>query len=72
MTARCVCISLSLARGVYLCAQKVSISKGGEEERERKREKFLLTITKSLKVGKHNALSGDTGPGSTGSSIDGE
>jgi hypothetical protein len=33
-----------------------------ERERERKR-KVLLTITKRLKVGKYNALSGDTAPG---------
>jgi hypothetical protein len=31
-----------------------------------------LTIAKGLKVGKHNALSGDAAPGRTGSSIDGE
>jgi hypothetical protein len=31
-----------------------------------------LTIKRRLKVGKHNALSGDTAPGRTGSSIDGE
>jgi hypothetical protein len=28
-----------------------------------------LTITKRLKVGKYNALSGDTAPGRTGSTI---
>jgi len=32
----------------------------------------LLTITKWLNVGKHNALSGDVAPGRMGSSIDGE
>jgi hypothetical protein len=42
-----------------------------ERERERERE-VLLTITKWLKVGKHNALMGDTAPVRTGSSIDGE
>ena len=31
-----------------------------------------MTITKCLKVGKHNTLSGDTATGRTGSSIDGE
>jgi hypothetical protein len=31
-----------------------------------------LKITKRLKVGKHNTLSGETAPGRTGSSIDGE
>jgi hypothetical protein len=44
---------------------------GEERERERERE-VLLTITKCLKVGKYNALSVDTAPGRTGSSIDGE
>jgi len=44
-----------------------------EREREREREReVLLTIKKGLTVGKHNALSGDTAPGCTGSSIDGE
>ena len=41
------------------------------KERERERE-VLLTITKRLKVVKHNVLSGDTAPGRTGASIDGE
>ena len=43
----------------------------GERGREGERE-ILLTIKKTLKVGKHNALSGGTAPGRTGSSIDGE
>jgi hypothetical protein len=43
----------------------------GGRERERERE-VLLTITKSLKVGKYNTLVVDTAPGRTGSSIDGE
>ena len=38
------------------------------KERERERE-VLLTITKRLKVVKHNAPSGDAAPGRTGSSI---
>ena len=32
-------------------------------------ERSILTITKWLKVGKHNALSGDTAPGRTGSAL---
>jgi hypothetical protein len=47
------------------------VEKEKERERERERE-VLLTITKLMKVGKHNALSGDIAPGRTGSSIDGE
>jgi hypothetical protein len=35
-----------------------------ESERERERE-VVLTIKKWLKVGKHNALSGDIAPGRT-------
>jgi hypothetical protein len=46
---------------------------GGEEGRERaredrERERSLLTVKK---VGKHNALSGNTASGRTGSSMDG-
>jgi hypothetical protein len=37
-------------------------------EREKERE-VLLTITKRLKVGKNNALSGNTASGRSGSSI---
>ena len=41
-----------------------------ERERgERERERRLLTIKKLLKVGKHNALSGHTASGRSGSSI---
>jgi hypothetical protein len=40
-----------------------------EREREREREKFFLTINKGLKVGRHNALLGDTASGRTSSSI---
>ncbi len=43
-----------------------------ETERERREREFLSTITKWLKAGKYNALSGDIAPGRTGSSIDGE
>jgi hypothetical protein len=37
--------------------------------RERERERSLLTIKKLLKVGKHNALSGHTASGRSGSSM---
>ena len=38
-----------------------------EREREREKERERESITKRLKVGKHNALSGDIAPGRTGS-----
>jgi hypothetical protein len=40
----------------------------GEEEREREREKFIVN-QEVTEVGKHNALSGNTASGRTGSSI---
>jgi len=40
-----------------------------EREREREREKEVLLM---LKIGKHNALSGDTASGRTGPKYDGE
>ena len=40
-----------------------------ERERERERERSLLTIKKRPKGGKHNALSGHTASGRSGSSI---
>jgi hypothetical protein len=42
-----------------------AVAEGG---RERERE-VLLTIKKRLKIGKHNALSGNNAPGRTGSGI---
>jgi hypothetical protein len=45
--------------------------RGREGGRDRERE-VLLTIKKGLKIGEHNALSGNTAPGRTGSSNDGE
>jgi hypothetical protein len=38
-------------------------------ERERERERSFLTINSCLKVGKYNALSGDTASGRSGPSI---
>jgi hypothetical protein len=40
-----------------------------ERREERERERSLLTIKKLLKVGKHNAQSGHTASGRSGSSI---
>ena len=62
---RDVCGSVS----EFVLAQDAKAPGCASHERERE---ILLTITKGLKVGKYNALSGDTAPGCTGSSIDGE
>jgi hypothetical protein len=44
-----------------------------ERERERKRERERSVIDNhEVTEGRHNSLSGDTAPGRTGSSIDGE
>ena len=59
----CVCVCVYLFKCVCVCACVcVCICLKRESERERE---VLLTIKKSLKVGKHTALSGNTASGRT-------